>query len=323
MSLSKRTKEIIGVIGAIVLVGSTSAGVVKFFEKQVKDHLISQHTTEIQNLTRRMGTIERRLGSDDDYLDVRKLWVDEDHVAKHLQTSIYYPDDEFYAANHRNDESHWIYEKTTDQEFLERLIQNEKILTVLRSSNAYPIHLWRGEPMQEITGTDLIRSVFPAITVQRFPMGNYTSEIQKGLKEGMQIGGKITRFTLEDNKKDELLKTLENYFMSDVALKLFILHYSVMEGFNNISPKFDYEVLKLQKIGNVLYAQYRSVFSEVSVGGKPFDKYYLYQEVMIITTEKDLFFVETRIPTSERVPRDIYFGHTAQWLGEFAILRNR
>ena len=139
----------------------------------------------------------------------------------------------------------------------------------------------------------------------------------------MQIGGKITRFTLEDNKKDELLKTLENYFMSDVALKLFILHYSVMEGFNNISPKFDYEVLKLQKIGNVLYAQYRSVFSEVSVGGKPFDKYYLYQEVMIITTEKDLFFVETRIPTSERVPRDIYFGHTAQWLGEFAILRNR
>ena len=127
---------------------------------------------------------------------------------------------------------------------------------------------------------------------------------------------------MEDNKNDKILETLGNYFMSDIALKLFVIHYSMMEEFKNISPNFDYEVLKLQKMGNVLYVQYRSVFSEISVGGIRFDKYYLFQEILVISTEKNLFFLETRVPTSERVPRDIYFQHLTQWLGEFAILRS-
>ena len=73
---------------------------------------------------------------------------------------------------------------------------------------------------------------------------------------------------LRGHEKEKLLEHLETYFLSDVTLKLFTLQYSEMELLKKSSQEFNYDLLNLQKVGNVLYAQYRITLSNIQVDGK-------------------------------------------------------
>ena len=167
MAMRKRTKEIYIILSIIVLAGGASAGVVKTWENEKRNQMISDHNEKLESLRRDAGIIERRLGKDGEFLDVRDLWVSENYVIGHLTDSEYFAEDNFYAASGNSEGSPWIYKETTDQELLASQIREHFASESADNSAPFQIHLWRGKLVHEVTASDIFVSLFPSIVVQR------------------------------------------------------------------------------------------------------------------------------------------------------------
>ena len=310
-------KKFFAVIAAIILVAGAVVGVMRYFESEKLAALTRNYDTKIADLTRRIGTIERRLGDKGEFLDVRNLWLDAAGVTQHLPDAKYHSVDSFYAIN---DRTVWSYELTTDHVVLTRRLREDRIRGLLQISPPQRIHVWRVATYR-VTGNELYKALVSGVSLQRIPRGTLSELIKEGVEEGLRLMPPEERLTLK--KKEELVEQLNVFFLSDGAMNLFLASYQLSRALAMNDTKISFELVRLQKLGNVLYAQYLTTLRDVKVEGQQFGKYYIWSEAILISTERDIYVVETTVPTGEPAKRDRHFSDITQWLGDFAVLRGR
>ena len=310
VGLPKQTRQISKVVAAIVVIGTTPAAVVSYIDAEKMEHQERVHAIEIKDLKQQLGTIERRLGGEDEPLDVRELWLTTTEIAEYLDKAIFYQSDRFYAPG---TDERWTYKYTSDRAILERQIKDEVVLQqLLGGLPDHPMHLWEGRYKHEIRGSRLVKSVFPFVTVDRIALKKLSGSLERSIEVRVKEG---------DLSGDDAVAMLEDYFRSDLVLRFFINHFATVNKLARLDDGLHASVLKLQQRGNVLYAQMKTTLTNVIVGDRNASEYYVIEEIIFISTDDDLYVINTSVPTFDMSPRDEYFGYVTRWLGEFAIVR--
>lgn len=311
-------KKFFAKITVIVSIMGVVVGVMRYFEGERIATLKRQYDAEIAKLTRGVGTIERRLGSEAEFLEVRNLWLDATQVAEALPEATYHSNDGFYAPSHGD---RWVYELTTDHAVLKRQLKAERIKQLLSVVPAQPIHIWRGKTTYKVTGNDLYKSLVLSVSVQRLSHRKFSELIKAGVDEGIKL--RDTKKLVTAMERAQLVERLNADFRRDAAVNLFFSSYQLSAAFSMVDKKTSFELIRLQKLGNVLYAQFLTTFGDVNVGGQKFSEYYIWSELILISTEGDIYIVGTSVPTGDPAKRHRYFADVTQWLAEFAVLKRR
>jgi hypothetical protein len=82
---------------------------------------------------------------------------------------------------------------------------------------------------------------------------------------------------------------------------------------------FFYQIVKLQKIGNVVYVQFLKTVRDVTVGRRHYEKYFLRQELILVSDGETLYVIQTYVPTADPSTRGDVYGRITEWFAKLAI----
>jgi hypothetical protein len=284
-----------------------------------KDALQTEYKEKVASIENRLSSIERGVGKEG-LLDVRSFLKEENEAFQVPVSARYLPEDEFYASQ---DDTHWTYSLTTEKDLLQQLtdVNIPEGTSMHTISTLVPVHLWRAKEALPVSmGSNGFSHIFPYIAVQRISYDKLEELLKMsiGLDASLQSDSAKSADEAIPTDTPDYLKELSQTFRGDAVGPLFALQLWL--GIQAaLSPDVEYELVKAQKVGPVVYAQSLITLKDARVDNKLYPEYYLRTEVFMVSTENGVYFVRTLVPSSERLPRDEYFKWTTSWFSDLVI----
>jgi hypothetical protein len=249
-------------------------------------------------------SIERRIGEEAQFYDVRDIIVTPEEVRDKLPESKFFTDDDFYAVPDDALGDDWTYELTTEPEFV--------ALTGVESPPGLaelPLHVWRREIVE--VGEPVEANTFDYVFVQRVAHEEVAALVASGFGEppadpenGVEAGDFAGLEELGEQYRGD----------STGVILMSQMPYMLPLGISDVRPVLN----TVQKIGNVVYAQSTVEIRDAVVDGEPYDEFFLERELMLISTEDDIWMVRTNVGTPDR--RSDSYAWLDDWFLHFGIV---
>ncbi len=309
-----------------VAVGGVTFGVAKYYSDQRLSNVEHALNIKMKELESKLASIERDVPGIK-HFDIRGLFV-SDASSQPIDSGLsYFPEDKFYSI--KSDE-YWSYSKTTEIELLKQIADIDTgggLLAILEEkSKNFPIHLWRSNDSFVMDNQGDKLTLFPHILLQRIPYS--------GVNELMGAGASFARWTEEEgdyefdaedmestDDVDEFLKKANEVFYQDAAGTMFLFHNFLNFQSALASKNEAFKIKKLQKIGNVLYSQSMTEYSEVKINGISGSAFFQ-QELIIIATRDHLYSIKISLPSTEPSARVPVFANVNNWITSIKLVMN-
>jgi hypothetical protein len=248
-------------------------------------------------------SIERRLGPDAQFYDVRDIIVPAEEVRARLPESQYFSDDGFYALD-EDDMGEWRYDLITESEFYELSLGSLEGLDELPE---LPLHLWRSE-IHDVTAPIELNQ-FDYVFVERISLEQLSELFSFGVEEPETEGG-------AGAGADEAVEQLARQYRGDSTGALLVgqLAFLLPYGVADVRPVLN----SVQKTGNVVYAKATLEISDAVVDGETYDQFFLEREVMIVSTATDVWLIQTSVGSADRLSPS--FEWIDDWFLRFGIV---
>lgn len=335
MSPKKSIKEqiesnvFVVLIGIIITTVSFTTGVNQYFNSQKTEllqgkadqaqenykvevaQLEDKHKSEIEKIESQLASIRRRMGGEE-YLDVRSFVFSPSQADEIPADSKFFQEDNFYAST---DETHLTYSKTSEEELIKN-ITGQSLGNLSEIGTLIPLHLWRGKDTIPIEGNDLFKSVFPYVSIQKISYEQYSEII--GLSLSLRQDNNVPLPSEMD--AEEFINGMDKIFRGDAVGTFFTLYLQQRLLTPLVVPNTNVELIEVQKVGNVLYAQSLITLKDVIVENTKYSHYYIRQELILVSTSTDFYLISTFIPSEELIPRGEFFTWVNTWFGDLAIV---
>lgn len=325
MTIKERIEQnpFISLIIVSLAIVSVVIPVLQFFHSKEISILEKQNLLKIDELNSRLSSIKRGIG-DSDYFDIRKLFITKDDMKSVSQNLLYYESDQFYAPSNLNN---FIYKKYSEPELLkyESDIEPPELFEKLYGSMY--VHQWVANQELIVDGVKNLKKISARIRVQK-----RSKEDLKGMlgelfhKVNVQniLKNYIEKNKLTDGEFDTLSinENLENIYdgnWSAIFLDNYLTKSLTLPTLNN---NVEYELLNVNKVGNIIYVQGLTTLRNVIVNGIKYDSYYLRDELIIASNFRDVYTISTLVPSSDPSTRNNYFNDITEWLSNFKIIIN-
>lgn len=325
MSLKSRIENhiVLVVISACVTTGGTVFAISQYFNNQSLARAEESAEIEHSQLETRLASIERGLAKDS-YLDIRQLLrtASDDTIISRDQG--YFPIDRFYALREIKG---WQYQHISEAQYEMSLSARKSninfVSTETKVLQAHKLHLWRGNKTFHVQSNGLDQQWYPHILVQRLSLDDFDA-ISKvaGHEAKEQINSEQQRIVLDEKQVNQQLKQLSKVVRDDIIGTLFYfqINQTFLESIGNADIKS--KLIKSQKLGNVLYAQFMTEISNTKVNKIPVSRFYLRYELILISTQQDIYLVKILVPSFEPAPRDKMASDINSWLSALKIAVN-
>jgi hypothetical protein len=293
------------------------------YEKVAKDY-----EDVVRQLNSRLATIERRLGSTTDSFDVTRLLVTPKDAAKWLGHAQYFPDSRFYGRRIVATDN-WQYEQASELKMMTEIAgldleqaRRELPPQQVQAYERFPMHIWRSPQTFRIGGNFPLKVLFPMVLVQKVPH-SLISQLFADFTppdEPQPAGATDSALTASPAPtRDESLAALNSMYRGDAAgMMLSTLLSQEMQLAASFRGSGRTNLKELQKAGNVVYAQFETVLSNMEINNQQYAEFYLLRELLIISTADDLYIVKTLVPTGPDYGSDA-IAWINGWFGDFGI----
>jgi len=123
----------------------------------------------------------------------------------------------------------------------------------------------------------------------------------------------------EHDESDRVLARLDAEFRGDAAGTFLLSELNLLHTLGSDPPNVSFEIVQLQKVGNVVYAQVLRTWRDVTVRGLHYPNYFVRQEIVIVTDQSNLYHIETFVPTSDPAVRGEIYSRITEWFSKLAI----
>jgi len=306
--------------GCVVTSVVISAGVQQYFYKQRADLANAKCQAAVEDANSKLASIERGI-SGSDYLDLKKLLYTSADPLNLPEKAHFFSTDQFYASSSDSD---WDYSSTTELGFM-GLLGEMAIRDIPRSmreiASLQPVHLWKSKTAYDVKGSDQFETLFGCITLERIPI----SRMRETFKLRAQMADEESESRTssipisKDDTPEKWVANLDRVFMGDVVGFVFSSSMKMQEHASLYSPEMGFYIVKMQKVGNVLYCQTLVTLKDVTVNGKPYHLYYIRYELLIVSTPENVYVVTIFVPSSDPAPRGKIYSAVNSWLSTFRI----
>lgn len=274
-----------------------------------------RHATELHSFNARLKGIERRLGGNQ-HLDITTLFKNRNIEKESASLNLkYYEPGNFYATS---DDKKWhvkkIFEPELHQEIVGVKMEDLFSPAVLTTMKQFQTWLWRGKLEHKVSGSDVIKKIFPYLMVQSIPnetLGNFHVQGSVGSGTPFEIGDDLF------DPKD--LQAFQMKVSSDAAA---VYLTRKLHGIMNIASSQEnlkYKISNIQKRGPVMYLQAIYLLENVELDGEVGRDLYLVNEWIMISRERDLLVIETVAPSKNQSFSEDHFADHVLWLTSFHI----
>lgn len=323
MTIKERIEQnpIISLIILSFVLVSGVVGVVQYLHNKEVNILEKQHSLKIDELNSKLSSIKRGIG-DSDYFDIRQLFISKDQIKNISPDLEYFESDQFYA---RRKLEPFIYKKYSYPELIkfERGIEPPEIFNIL-FSNRY-IHQWITEEEIRVKGVKELDLISPKIKVQKTSKDDLRGTL--GVFVHKVNVGKILHDYLEKNKLTdgkldtlEVNKSLENMYDGNWTAILLDTYLTKCLSIPTVNNNAEYELLNINKVGNLLYAQGLTTLKDVTVNNVKYNTYYIRDEIIITSNFKNVYTISTVVPSADPSTRNKYFSYVTDWLSNFKMI---
>jgi len=319
---------IIALIVATAAAGSVIYGVVNHetttriqilqdTHKQETATLERQLNGKIADLEQQLTRIRRGLGKSGDLLDVRNfVLIKKEDMRLHadrLARAKYWKDEKFYAAVPENG-SQWKYTKMSTSEFIGKLLMADpKSIAAQQTTmlKEIPLHVWSRPTTYTIERSPVIKRAFPYVNVRFIP----NSQFEK--LANTKADADVQRLQQKEALAEPSLLALQSSWIGDASGAFLALQ--LKEELLEPAPNVTSWLAKLQKLGNVVYAQIDTVLEDVRVNGVDSQEFYLSRELFIISTIKGLYVIKTCLPSADLRVQEDDAAWITNWFNSFLI----
>jgi hypothetical protein len=264
--------------------------------------------SRIDELDRSLSSIQRSLGSDTEYYDVGSLLVTPEEAGSLPETSLFYPEDSFYALD-ASQATGWTYEVTTELRVTAELlgITEQQLRENLESQSVdawtrFPVHLWRLGGDRPISFFDPSQDkrvdLHPRteVYVQRVSHDDYLDLVTASLSE-----------SVADAVRASFARDPAGWVLQDqLALEI--------GSSGGLRPRID----SLQKKDALAYARVETTLPDVQEDGRELKEYYWSREWLLISGDDDLYLVKLFVADDDHRSPD--YGSMGVWLDAFRVL---
>ena len=262
----------------------------------------------IDQLDRSLSSIQRSLGSDTEYYNVGSLVVTPEEAGSLPATSLFYPEDGFYALD-ASQATGWTYEVTTELRVTAELLgMTEEQLRQRAGDSAidawtrFPVHLWRLGGDRAISFLDPQQNtrvnLHPRteVYVQRVSHDDYLDLVTASLSPGVA-----------DAVRAAFARDPAGWVLQDqLALEI--------TSAGGLRARID----SLQKKGALAYARVETTLPDVQEGDRELKEYYWSREWLLIAGDDDLYLVKMFVADDDHRSPD--YGSMGVWLDAFRVL---
>lgn len=298
------------------------ASVVHHLDEQKSELREIQYKNIIEDFNTRLASVDRGI-SGEKYFDVRKLLVSKSELPKVSEKLKLFAEDGFYATA---DTSELSFSKTTElklQTAITGLDSFEINPEFIKLSNQTPIYMWRAKSSLSVQNAGSIKSLFQFMIIERIPINAFAGLMRssfdtaaiKSVIEKHDYSMSLAQY------EDTLTMRNDKMFRGDiVGTNLAISLFDHLQ--QSITMQSRFEILNLQKVGNVLYMQSLETLNDATISGKLFSKYYIREETIYLSTSKDLYLIQIYTPSDDPIARGKAYAESTKWLSQIAILED-
>jgi hypothetical protein len=316
-------------VTCIIATASLTAGVQQYFVGEEAKITNAKHISEVDDLNSKLASLRRGLPGSE-FLDIRNiLYSPGAKVNAPPGSSTFFPE-QFYAPKAASD---WLYEETSELALLNDLsggqLQSGLPSGLQSASTLLKVHAWRGKKVFQIKEHEFFKKVYPLISVEKVLNGQFHAILGFAAQDIDQNKSLTLESRTEDAKKalekpqsdsEDFVNSLDKIFRGDVVGTFFTSQLSAQLMAAVVSPKTRFNLVEVQKVGNVLYAQILVTLKNVNVDGQSCPEFYLRKEMIVIALPDGAVVVQTLVPSADPAPRDIAFAEISKWLTDFRVV---
>lgn len=307
------------ILTTTLLASSFAVGIAEYFCRERIEVASQKSALEISTLQSELSSIKRGLG-DSKWLDVR-TFVHPKNYPGSLPVSTkskFFASEDFYAVT---DIPGWSYNEQTPEQLSEKYHHGKLKPSLRRLVGDQPLHIWTSRDVmsveEEVEKDYFFVTEGPMIALQRAPY-TQVSKVFEHLPELVeeQFGEKV-EFTPDDIK--DARTYLDRLFRGDAAA---VPLAELLRG--NLVPfpteRMVTQLVELQKVGNVVYAQFFSTLHDAKVDKKTVPIFYERKEIIMITDQDSITTIVIDIPTGDPSPRGPVYAQVQEWFAGLAVL---
>ncbi len=315
-------------LSCMIAAASLTAGVQQYFAAQEINLLKGKQESEVADLNSKLASLRRGIPGNE-FFDIRNLLYSASSKTNTPPVSTTFFPEQFYAPTGQGD---WVYKETTELALgadMAGVSRESVAASFQKGMTLLKLHLWKSKNELPVEGHDLFKKLYPLITVEKVSseqmrtiagMPTLSDEL---LKQAIATGGKQDvqkAIEKRDSNPQEFVDNMDRAFRNDMIGTYFTIQLQAQSKAALVSPQTSFTLLEIQKVGNVLYAQFLTTLKDVKVGGQPFAQYYLRKEIIVISTPDGAFLVGTNVPSGDPAARDPFFAAVSKWLSEFRVV---
>jgi hypothetical protein len=305
-------------LGIIVTVSTIVFGISEYFCRQRMEIASQKAALDVSTLQTELTSIRRGLG-DSKFLDVRSFVVPKGR-SQSLPTnprSKYVSPEDLYAITEMPG---WTYERHDSVEYFKQVLNMEMSPTLHAILQNRSVLMWRGPnfvKVEALIHDDVfLHTAGPMIIIDR-------SSRPEILKAGEHIpaiveesSGEKIEFTADELK--DIRAVLERMYQGDASA--IILANVMSEELSNFeSPDIDIQLVEIQKVANVVYAQFLMTLRNAKVDGKKTSLLFLREEYLIVTDQDGSTIIHVTVPRTDPAPRGRVYSQIQEWFSGLAI----
>lgn len=342
MSLAKKWKEspLVSLVVTLIAIGSTTFGFVQYFAALREHRLNEKHALEVESLKAEIASFKLSL-TDQEAFDLKSLVLKIGDSNSVPASSQFFADDSFYAVRSTD---HWNYQMSSESDYYKQAnIELGMGEAVEQAAKQALVHVWKADdPIMIGVGDGEIIRLQPSILVQRMDdrklamaLGINPNELATNRQFDRQdfvstsaapVGETYNDVAQYRSDKNPAAKNpMESVFHAlreDRTGKYFQLFSFQQFQASLISESLHYSLNRVQKSGDMLYAQSSTRFDDAMVDGRRRDRYYLHQEDFFIADQNQVYLIRMTVPSSEPVVGQNQRAEMTRWIQQFRIVRD-
>jgi hypothetical protein len=305
-----------------------TVGVQQYFANQQLNLLKAKQESEVQDLNSKLASFRRGIPGSE-FFDIRNLlFSSSSKTNTPPSSSIFFPE-QFYAPGGQGD---WVYSETSELALGADLAGVSTVgipAGIQKSMTLLKLHLWRAKNALPVEGNDYFKKLYPLVTVEKASSeqmrtlsgipapGEEASEKPAAPDAKQDLQKAIAK---RDSNSQEFVDGVDRAFRNDMIGTYFAMQLQAQLRVAEQAPKLSITLIEIQKVGNVLYAQFLTTLKDVKVAGHPYAEYFVRREMILIATPEGAFIVGTSVPSGDPAPRDPSFAAVSKWLSEFRVV---
>ena len=270
-----------------------------------------RYNGEIQQLRTQLSSIHLGMASRK-YLDVSSFVATRDDVTK-PSNSTFFPEDDFYASS---DGAQWSYSKTIELKLGEMILSDHLPVDQFRAIDKLPVHLWRRKDNFIVGGNANFKTVFPYISLERFPMEKVKPLLEVGRDSANALPEKAP--VKETLGQQNSLDRLEEVFRGDTTGAVLTSYLSASLVLSASAGPMD--LLNVEKVGNVVHCRLLRTLKHVLINNREFSQYYLLEDLILVSDRTSVVFIKIFLPGSDPSMNGEVAQSVLAWLASLKVV---